>query len=168
MKNENLLKLINDIFGNDNKSEECDCCDCCCDCCCGCDDNLEKLDLTKDEDYAKFNDYVDECNKICESDEVSSNITKMLFDALFGADFKDVINEIKQTGDKIHSEAKSKEHKTPELPSSKTPTDKKLQIHKLVAEYVDTIIRPNTEMDRNVIDDVYAGLFEFACWLMNK
>ena len=152
---ENILRLLEDImFDNENKND------------------VEKLDLHKDEDYAKFNKYVDECKKICDEDDSTSNLTRLLFETLFGFDMKDVVDDIKKAGDEIHEKAvkerKKEEKKVPELPSKKTSLETQANIHKIVGEYVDTYIRPYGKMDRKVVDDVYAGLFEFACWVMNR
>ena len=46
--------------------------------------------------------------------------------------------------------------------------DKQLHLHKIVGQYVDEYIRPYGNMSKEVVDDVYAGLFEFACWVMNR
>lgn len=47
-----------------------------------------------------------------------------------------------------------------ELPSKKLKDlNKKLDIHKIVQEYV---------TEENISNDDYAKLFEFACWLINK
>ena len=45
-----------------------------------------------------------------------------------------------------------------------------LQIHKLVQEYIDTKIKPYAKgiMSEKSINDAYAGLYEFACWIYNK
>lgn len=131
-------------------------------------EDIEKLDLTKDEDYAKFNKYVDECDKICNNDDSVNSLTRLLFSTIFGFDLKDIIKDIKEAGDEIHNEAIKNEKKVPELPSKSTPMDKQLHLHKIVGEYVDTYIRPYGNMDKKVVDDVYAGLFEFACWVMNR
>ena len=134
--------------------------------------DVEKLDLGKDEDYAKFNNLVDECKKVCNDDDSTSVLTKQLFETLFGFDMNDIIDEIKKAGDDIHEQAvkerQKEEKKVPELPSKSTPFDKQVNLHKIVGEYVDTYIRPYGKMDTKVVDDVYAGLFEFACWIMNR
>lgn len=153
-----ILKLLEDVFFNVNDVEE--------------KNDVEKLDLGKDEDYAKFNKYVDECKKICDEDDSTSNLTRLLFESLFGFDMKDIVDDIKKAGDEIHEQAvkerKKDEKKVPDLPSKSTPMDKQLHLHKIVGEYVDTYIRPYGNMDKKVVDDVYAGLFEFACWIMNR
>ena len=57
-----ILKLLEDVFFNGNEVEE--------------KNDAEKLDLGKDEDYAKFNKYVDECKKVCDNDDSTSNLTR--------------------------------------------------------------------------------------------
>lgn len=160
---DNVLKLLNDILFDD--SEKCTKCDKCNEC-------DEKLDLGKDEDYEKFNKCVDECQKMYD-DTSSDDVTKLLFETLFGFNAKDILNDIKLVGDEIHKKAvekrkKEETKKVPELPSKNTPYDKQASLHKIVGEYVDTYIRPYGNMDKNVVDDVYAGLFEFACWVLNR
>lgn len=153
-----IIKLLEDVFFNTDEVEE--------------KKDVEKLDLGKDEDYAKFNNLVDECKKICNDDDSTSVLTKQLFETLFGFDMNDIIDDIKKAGDDIHEQAvkerKKEEKKVPELPSKSTPFDKQVNLHKIVGEYVDTYIRPYGKMDTKVVDDVYAGLFEFACWIMNR
>ena len=162
-----ILKLLDDVFFNtDDVKENNDVKN----------TDVEKLDLSKDEDYAKFNEYVDECKKICDSDDSISNLTKLMFEQFFGFDMNDVIDDIKKAGDEIHEQAvkerakdeMNKETNVPDLPSNSTPLDKQIHLHKIVGEYVDTYIRPYGKMDTKVVDDVYAGLFEFACWIMNR
>ena len=153
-----IIKLLEDVFFNADEIEE--------------KKDVEKLDLGKDEDYAKFNNLVDECKKVCNDDDSTSVLTKQLFETLFGFDMNDIIDDIKKAGDDIHEKAvkerKKEENKVPELPSKSTPFDKQVRLHKIVGEYVDTYIRPYGKMDTKVVDDVYAGLFEFACWIMNR
>lgn len=153
-----IIKLLEDVFFNADEIEE--------------KKDVEKLDLGKDEDYAKFNNLVDECKKVCNDDDSTSVLTKQLFETLFGFDMNDIIDDIKKAGDDIHEKAvkerKKEENKVPELPSKSTPFDKQAHLHKIVEEYVDTYIRPYGKMDTKVVDDVYAGLFEFACWIMNR
>lgn len=153
-----IIKLLEDVFFNADEIEE--------------KKDAEKLDLGKDEDYAKFNNLVDECKKVCNDDDSTSVLTKQLFETLFGFDMNDIIDDIKKAGDDIHEKAvkerEKEENKVPDLPSKNTPFDKQVQLHKIVGEYVDTYIRPYGKMDTKVVDDVYAGLFEFACWIMNR
>ena len=162
-----ILKLLDDVFFNtDEVNENNDVKN----------TDVEKLDLSKDEDYAKFNKYVDECKKICDSDDSISNLTKLMFEQFFGFDMNDIVDDIKKAGDEIHEQATkdrakdemNKETNFPDLPSNSTPLDKQIHLHNIVGEYVDTYIRPYGKMDKKTADDLYAYLFEFACWIMNR
>ena len=55
-------------------------------------------------------------------------------------------------------------------PSQNLSIQQKLQLHKIVQEYVDTMIKPfnNGHLTNNQINDAYAGLYEFAAWIMNR
>ena len=55
-------------------------------------------------------------------------------------------------------------------PSQKLSIQQKLQLHKIVQEYVDTMIKPYNDghLTNGQINDAYAGLYEFAAWVMNK
>ena len=70
-----------------------------------------------------------------------------------------------------HSEENEDEPKQEfKRPSELLNINQKLQLHKIVQEYVDTMIKP---FNKNVlttqqINDAYAGLYEFAAWVMNK
>lgn len=158
-----ILKLLDDVFFNTDEVKENNDVK---------NTDVEKLDLSKDEDYAKFNNLVDECENVCNDDDSTSVLTKQLFETLFGFD----MNDIKKAADEIHEQATkdrtkdemNEETNLPDIPSNSTPLDKQVQLHKIVGEYVDTYIRPYGKMDTKVVDDVYAGLFEFACWIMNR
>lgn len=70
-----------------------------------------------------------------------------------------------------HTELEEKDdRKTFNRPSENLNVDQKLQLHKLVQEYVDTMIKPfnNGQLKDSQINDAYAGLFEFAAWVLNK
>jgi plasmid replication initiation protein len=157
-----ILKLLDDVFFNTDEVKD--------------NNNVEKLDLSKDEDYAKFNKYVDECKKICDSDDSTSNLAKLMFEQFFGFDMNDIVDDIKKAGDEIHEQAvkervkdkMNEETNLPDLPSNSTPLDRQIHLHNIVGEYVDTYIRPYGKMDTKSADDIYADLFEFACWIMNR
>ena len=55
-------------------------------------------------------------------------------------------------------------------PSQKLSIQQKLQLHKIVQEYVDTMIKPFNDghLTNGQINDAYAGLYEFAAWIMNR
>lgn len=157
-----ILKLLDDVFFNTDEVKD--------------NNDVEKLDLSKDEDYAKFNKYVDECKKICDSDDSTSNLAKLMFEQFFGFDMNDIVDGIKKAGDEIHEQAvkerakdeMNEETNLPDLPSNSTPLDRQIHLHNIVGEYVDTYIRPYGKMDTKTADDIYADLFEFACWIMNR
>lgn len=157
-----ILKLLDDVFFNTDEVKD--------------NNDVEKLDLSKDEDYAKFNKYVDNCKKICDSDDSTSNLVKLMFEQFFGFDMNDIVDDIKKAGDEIHEQAvkervndkMNEETNLPDLPSNSTPLDRQIHLHNIVGEYVDTYIRPYGKMDTKSADDVYADLFEFACWIMNR
>ena len=74
--------------------------------------------------------------------------------------------EVKEIDHSI--EEKKNERKVPERPSSKLTTEQGLKLHKLVQEYVDTMIKPynNGQLTQEQINDDYAGLYEFASWVL--
>lgn len=59
-----------------------------------------------------------------------------------------------------------------EWPSQKLSEKQKRSIWRIVDEYVDTMLLPyldkETRNNEDLIDNVSSGLFEFACWIMNK
>ena len=59
-----------------------------------------------------------------------------------------------------------------EWPSQQLSEKQKRSIWRIVDEYVDTMILPHldkeTRNNEDLIDNVSSGLFEFACWIMNK
>ena len=77
-----ILKLLDDVFFNTDEVKD--------------NNDVEKLDLSKDEDYAKFNKYVDDCKKICDSDDSTSNLAKLMFEQFFGFDMNDIVDDIKK------------------------------------------------------------------------
>ena len=93
-------------------------------------------------------------------------------------------NKIKKSRSLIHEALKQMERKEedhteePEedenpkfvRPSQKLSVQQKLQLHKIVQEYVDTMIKPYNDghLTNGQINDAYAGLYEFAAWIMNK
>lgn len=126
-------------------------------------DYIEVFDLSTDEGLKGYNEQLDELQN---SD---LNILK-----LFGIDGDDMIDRLRKIGQAIHDSNKEEEpeEETPKFtrPSDLLDVNKKLQIHKIVQEYVDTMVKPfnNGKLTQQQINDAYAGLFEFACWVMNK
>ena len=124
----------------------------------------EKLDLTKKEDVEKFHEKINELRE----NEVFLTLTQIL-----GYDLTDELDELDKFADNTFQKAEEKrkqEEKKIERPSTKLTTEQGLQIHKLVQEYVDTMVRPfnNGVLSNDQINDAYAGLYEFAAWILNK
>jgi hypothetical protein len=124
--------------------------------------DFQVYDLTTEEGYKGFNEQLDNL----ESKDLS------ILD-LFGLDSKKVIETLREIGDRTYNQSKKEkkqEEKKFNRPSDLLDVNKKLQIHKIVEEYINTMIKPfnNGKLTDNQINDAYAGLFEFACWIMNK
>ena len=124
----------------------------------------EKLDLTKKEDVEKFHEKIN---------ELRENAAFLTLAQIFGYDLTDELNELDKFADNTFQKAEEKrkqEEKKIERPSTKLTTEQGLQIHKLVQEYVDTMVRPfnNGVLSNAQINDAYAGLYEFAAWILNK
>lgn len=124
----------------------------------------EKLDLTKKEDVEKFHENINELRE----NEAFLTLTR-----IFGYDLTDELDELDKFADNTFQKAEEKrkqEENKIERPSTKLTTEQGLQIHKLVQEYVDTMVRPfnNGVLSNAQINDAYAGLYEFAAWILNK
>lgn len=124
----------------------------------------ERLDLTKKEDVEKFHEKIN---------ELRENAAFLTLAQIFGYDLTDELNELDKFADNTFQKAEEKrkqEEKKIERPSTKLTTEQGLQIHKLVQEYVDTMVRPfnNGVLSNDQINDAYAGLYEFAAWILNK
>ena len=124
----------------------------------------ERLDLTKKEDVEKFHEKIN---------ELRENAEFLTLAQIFGYDLTDELDELDKFADNTFQKAEEKrkqEEKKIERPSTKLTTEQGLQIHKLVQEYVDTMVRPfnNGVLSNDQINDAYAGLYEFAAWILNK
>ena len=138
-------------------------------------DNVKVYDLSTDEGFKEYNKRLDELSE-----------TDLNFLNDFGIDVNKFIKEMRELGNHIYES--NKEDETPaqqqldrktvdhtdnenfERPSDKLSVDQKLQLHKITQEYVDTMIRPYSKgkLTNNQINDAYAGLFEFAAWIMKR
>ena len=154
------------------------------------DDAVKTYDLNTEEGY---NEYMNTINELKEDKEAQS-----LFNAL-DIDIDNILDTLAEIGSEIHTnkkenkkEIKKEEKKTSKQierkevdhtikfvedddPKFKRPSellsiDQKLQLHKIVQEYVDTMIKPFNKglLSSNQINDAYAGLYEFAAWIMNR
>jgi len=163
----NLMKMLAPYAGMDDKE-------------------VQVYDLSTDEGLKGYNEQLD----LLEN--------KYLNDLnAFGINGKEWINSMRELGKKIHVQNKKQEEKkqenkikksrslihealkqmepeeeTPKFvrPSQNLSVSKKLQLHKIVQEYVDTMIKPFNDghLTNGQINDAYAGLYEFAAWIMNK
>ena len=122
---------------------------------------IEVFDLTTKEGLDGYNKQLDQLAN-----------TDLSILKLFGIDSVDMIDRLRKVGNAIYEENKKKETEDKQFnrPSDLLDVNKKLQIHKIVQEYVDTAIKPfnNGKLTDKQINDAYAGLFEFACWIMNR
>ena len=148
-------------------------------------DDFENLDLSKDEDYEKVVQLIDEIQ--------NDNLVRLV-GSVFGLndeDFTILLDAIKEQHKLLKEKEVNKNQEQKLLPSSvqtkvkdnsiseikverpsqKINTQAGLQIHKLVQEYVDTMIKPyNPEiggLSTQQINDAYAGIYEYSCWLYN-
>ena len=143
---------------------------------------VKKIDLTKKED----------CEYLINTiNELKENPLFSVLGSLFGLD-NDNLDEILEKIESIQKELVKKEKieekkpiqkividksieeepkKSIDRPSQKIDVNMGLQIHKLVQEYVDTMIKPYNPkvggLTSEAINDAYAGLYEFACWIYN-
>ena len=92
-------------------------------------------------------------------------------------DQKEVVNNaVNQMGRKEIDHSEEPEHKEDvkdqvfNRPSELLSIPQKLQLHKIVQEYVDTVIKPfnNGVLTNDQINDAYAGLYEFGAWILNR
>ena len=138
-------------------------------------DNVKVYDLSTDEGIKGYNKQLDELSE-----------TDLDFLNDFGIDAKKLIKEMRNLGNHIYESNKEDEkpvqqqldRKTVdhtdnekfERPSDKLSVDQKLQLHKITQEDVDKMIKPDNrgELTNNQIKDGYAGLFEFAAWIMKR
>lgn len=120
---------------------------------------IDTLDLTKKEDLIKFHEYVDEIRH--------NDLFKIIANE-FGFD-DEVLDTLETIADNVYNDSDDAEN-VPVRPSEKLSTEEGLQLHKLVGEYVDTMIKPYAKgiVDNNTINDAYAGLYEFAAWILKK
>ena len=131
-----------------------------------------KYDFTKKED-------VDEFCKVCD-DLKNSVFVKDLLNVLYGSD--DYLDYLKELVNKKYEESRknAKPGPKPTPQPEKTSETKaftyqeglsiesKLQIHKLVQEYLDKVIKPqvNNQVSNDALNDAYVAFYDYSCWLM--
>lgn len=136
--------LINELFGLNDKNTD-----------------TKTYNLNTKEGYDEFKNVMNDLRK-----QTSGQ-------TLFGIDMDDLLNTLDELSTKIYENSKNEEEKeTPKfvVPSEKLNTDQKLKLHKLVQEYIDTMVKPfnNGALSTEQINNAYAGLYEFAAWVLNK
>ena len=154
---------------------------------------VNKFDLTNDKDY---NDIVKKIKNL----KSSNNGTFKLLSSLFGIDdevYDSLLEILEKRRNELLEEKEDIQNTKEEIKTNDYPTTKKvmdkseepkkeeihrpsqdisveagLQIHKLVQEYIDTMVKPYNPkvggLSTKQINDAYAGLYEFACWIFNK
>ena len=126
------------------------------------ENNENVLDLSNKQDLEKFHQYID---------ELKGNKIFTAFAKYFGCNLDESFNALHQFADDYYADCqKEQKDKTPvfEYPSQKLSIDDGLQVHKLVQEYVDTMIKPfnNRKLTNDQINNAYVGLYEFCSWLL--
>lgn len=142
-------------------------------------DDIESIDLKTDEGLKKFNKSLDEL------EGYDLGIFDIFIDELrdLGTKLHNQLNE-KDKKEKVQEKKKEEiksnpidrnliDHSTGQdftRPSESLSIDKKLTLHKIVQEYIDTMIKPYNHgtLTNDQINDAYAGLYEFGAWVLNK
>ena len=154
---------------------------------------VNNIDLTNDKDY---NDIVNKIKNL----KSSNNGTFKLLSSLVGIDdevYDSLLEILEKRRNELLEEKEDIQNTKEEIKTNDYPTTKKvmdkseepkkeeihrpsqdisveagLQIHKLVQEYIDTMVKPYNPkvggLSNQQINDAYAGLYEFACWIFNK
>lgn len=146
----NLLKLINDVLGDDYSTPVTK-------------TVKTELDLTKREDVEKLKETVKEFKD-------STNPFIRGLHSIFGTTFDETLDEIVEYAENKCAEAEAEviEAEKSSRPSSKTSEEMKQKIAKLVQEYMKDKIIPAKQLNEEQLKSVTDGLFEFACWIYNK
>lgn len=164
------------------------------------DGTVQTFDLTTKEGYEAFNNVIKELRNSDSSlfeafgidmDEWLDNVAalgKKLHESnKDNKDRKEIVKDaVKQMERTVidHSDEDDDPDEVPEIdvpeepettkefkrPSELLTIPQKLQLHKLVQEYVDTTIKPFNKgvLTNDQINDAYAGLYEFGAWILNK
>lgn len=150
--------------------------------------NVEELDILDDEDYAKFTDMMYKLKQpktgvsLIDSliNYLNKNIDTLLDNAkqyriqhlvdnqkwLDKEPCKDVDTEAVRD-----EEIKDEQPDFLPLPSTTVKVNDKLKIHNLVNEFVNKYLKETTlasSLKDKDINDIYAYIFEYSCWLRNK
>jgi hypothetical protein len=162
------------------------------------EDDVQVYDLSTDEGLKGYNEQLDQLEN-ASLDVLNSfgingkewiksmrNLGKKIHEQNKKQEEKQEENKIKKSRSLIHEAVKQmkrkeedhsdepEEDENPKVtfvrPSQRLTVPQKLQLHKIVQEYVDTMIKPYNDghLTNGQINDAYAGLYEFAAWIMNK
>lgn len=102
-----------------------------------------------------------ECDNECSKSDNNENEQFNMLDLL--KEISDCLNEYVIEKEE---EKEKEEIKTPKRPSETIDTQIGLQIHKLTDRYCNEYIRDR--FDTKMSNDIYAGLYEFACWIYQQ
>lgn len=158
-------------------------------------DDAQTLDLTKEEDNKKFKSAIQlikDYKKEIKNDSIMSLLSNLIDDDLLNKaeEYADnVLEESKEEDVKEDVknqcsicekeycdncpffEDKEEDSKIIRPSELLDNTEVKLQIHRLINEYCEEYINPYVSNDiqgKELANNAYAGLFEFACWIFNK
>ena len=153
---------------------------------------INKYDLDTQEGYEKFineaaelrknlneGDYLfkDTLIKILDNtvEKVMNNHTMKQFEQNnknISTAYEDLVNkEVERTRKENSNVSAPKNKRSPDIwPSSKLTDEQKLNVWKLVDEFMETMILPYIDeaTDKEVINDIGSGLFEYSAWLLKK
>jgi len=138
--------------------------------------NNEVIDLASKEGLDKFNKKLDELEENEFGKLFLEHITgKKIYELRdLAKNYYDINNpkdvKVDESLKEVKQDLKELPKKEFDRPSKHIDINVGLQIHKLVQEYIDTKIKPYAKgiMSEKSINDAYAGLYEFACWIYNK
>lgn len=137
----------------------------------GADDaEVKEYDLTTKEGHQEFKKQVE---------ELKQNETFKSLLNIFDVDSDDLLNTMDELADSIYEDCKDEDVKDSDnsikeehfvRPSELLDYDHQMQLHKITQQYIDEMIKPynNGKLTDEQINDAYAGLYEFAAWIMNK
>lgn len=136
-------------------------------------DNSATFDLSTKEGLAKFDKHLDSLTK-------SDKALLKLFGSFFDIDEdEDVVEGFRNLAHRLHDKANegtkevidhTEDEDEFERPSEKLTVDQQMKLHKITQEYIDTMIKPYSKgiLTNEQINDAYAGLYEFAAWILNR
>lgn len=147
-------------------------------------DNVKTYDLSTKEGHEDFKKAIN---------ELKNNVTAKAVIEMLGINCDEFLDQLDQLGNDLAEKSQANDKKENDVkqisrkevdhsyddkendkqfnrPSSLLNIDQQLQLHKIVQEYIDTMIKPynNNVLTNNQINDAYAGLYEFAAWIMNR